>query len=432
MKVRDLFVQSVRAYFGYDVDVLTRQQLLQFCKDTGCTYPNWFAVKKYRAPGTVGYGGGYSISVMQQDMVRGKRSPIGDTSNPPVPTPDHNVVSSGDWENTAVPVPTEIGNVIDTALNVPPPPIVPAPVMEEVYTTDLRIPKVDDTFVPFGYAGKLTTILKSRQFFPVFISGMSGNGKTFITEQICAKLKRELITVSITIETNENDLLGGFGLVNGETVWNDGPVVEAMERGAVLLLDEVDLASHKIMCLQSVLNGDGVYLKKCKRKVLPAEGFTVVAAANTKGKGKTQGTYVGTNILNDAFLERFIALFEQDYPSYGLERKILNANLNQLNDTYTPDEVVENKAFVNILVEWASQIRRTFKTGDITEVISTRRLVHIIKYYALFGDKLDAVVEGTNRFSDASKESFTDLYLGLDTDPSTVPADINGTTNINV
>ena len=284
----------------------------------------------------------------------------------------------------------------------------------EISSKENYVPDGDDTFVPFGYYEKMKKIIQSRVFLPVFISGLSGNGKTFISEMIAAEESREFINVPITIETTEDDLLGGFRLVNGETVWSNGPVVEAMERGAILLLDEVDLASHKIMCLQSVIDGKGVYLKKINKYVKPEPGFQVVATANTKGKGKWKGQFVGTNVLNEAFLERFAVLFEQDYPPATVERKILAANLSK----YGGDpKDAESKDFIALLVEWSNQIREQFDEGNITEVISTRRLVHIIKYYSIFGDKLDSVKEGTNRFSEDNKEAFTELYAGMDGDP---------------
>ena len=151
------------------------------------------------------------------------------------------------------------------------------------------VPSKDDNYVPFGNFTDVKKIIQSGIFYPTFITGLSGNGKTFSVEQACAALNRELIRVNITIETDEDDLIGGFRLVDGNTVWHNGPVVEALERGAVLLLDEVDLASNKILCLQSILEGKGVFLKKTGRYVNPAPGFTVVATANTKGKGSDDG-----------------------------------------------------------------------------------------------------------------------------------------------
>ena len=209
-----------------------------------------------------------------------------------------------------------------------------APAVQPVVERNL-VPENDDTFVKFGSFTDVKKILQSKLFYPAFITGLSGNGKTFSVEQACAQLKRELIRVNITIETDEDDLIGGFRLVNGETVWHNGPVVEALERGAVLLLDEIDLASNKILCLQSILEGNGVFLKKIGRVVKPARGFNVIATANTKGKGSDDGRFIGTNVLNEAFLERFPVTFEQDYPSPAIESKILGRVASTLGVTDT-------------------------------------------------------------------------------------------------
>ena len=265
------------------------------------------------------------------------------------------------------------------------------------------VPLKDDNFVKFGNFTDLKKILASRSFYPTFITGLSGNGKTYSVEQACAQLNRELIRVNITIETDEDDLIGGFRLVDGSTVWHNGPVTEALERGAVLLLDEIDLASNKILCLQSILEGTGVFLKKIGKFVRPAKGFTVVATANTKGKGSEDGRFIGTNILNEAFLERFPITFEQAYPSVSIETKILN-------------KICDDKLFCKNLADWADIIRKTFFDGGIDEVISTRRLVHIIKAYKIFGKKEKAIAFCLNRFDDETKQSFQELYDKVDAD----------------
>jgi hypothetical protein len=270
------------------------------------------------------------------------------------------------------------------------------------------IPDKDDTFVKFGNFNDIKKIIASNLFYPAFITGLSGNGKTFCVEQVCAQLKRELIRVNITIETDEDDLIGGFRLVNGETVWHNGPVIEALERGAVLLLDEVDLASNKILCLQSILEGKGVFLKKIGRFVKPASGFTVVATANTKGKGSDDGRFIGTNVLNEAFLERFPVTFEQSYPAPATEQKILEG--------VSLDLGMEDRDFCKRLVDWADTIRKTFYDGGIEEIISTRRLVHIIRAYSIFQDKGKAIQVCINRFDDETKQSFLELYDKFDTD----------------
>ena len=263
------------------------------------------------------------------------------------------------------------------------------------------IPETDSSYVPFGNFNSVRKVISSRKFYPVFITGLSGNGKTMSVEQACSAAKRELIRVNITIETDEDDLIGGFRLVNGDTVWHNGPVLEALERGAVLLLDEIDLASNKILCLQSVLEGKGVFLKKIGRYVNPSNGFNVIATANTKGKGSDDGRFVGTNILNEAFLERFPITFEQEYPSATIETKILhNAGC--------------DKEFADNLVKWAGIIRKTFFDGGVDEVITTRRLVHIVQAFDIFGNRLDAITKCVNRFDDDTKQSFLDLYTKVD------------------
>ena len=288
--------------------------------------------------------------------------------------------------------------------------------MEQAYQAPAALPAVeqnlipdkDDTFVKFGNFNDIKRIIQSRLFYPTFITGLSGNGKTFSVEQACAQLKRELIRVNITIETDEDDLIGGFRLVNGETVWYNGPVIEALERGAILLLDEIDLASNKILCLQSVLEGKGVFLKKIGRFVKPAAGFNVFATANTKGKGSDDGRFIGTNVLNEAFLERFPVTFEQSYPAPATEQKILEG--------VALDLGVEDRDFCKRLVDWGDVIRKTFYDGGIEEIISTRRLVHIIRAYSIFQDKAKAIQVCVNRFDDETKQSFLELYDKVDVD----------------
>ena len=268
------------------------------------------------------------------------------------------------------------------------------------------IPDKDDTFVKFGNYSDVKAIIKASLFYPTFITGLSGNGKTFLVEQVCSQLKRELIRVNITIETDEDDLIGGFRLVGGETVWHNGPVVEALERGAVLLLDEVDLASNKILCLQSILEGKGVFLKKIGKYVKPTQGFNVIATANTKGKGSDDGRFVGTNVLNEAFLERFPVTFEQSYPIPSVEQKILEG--------ISLDLGLHDVVFCKRLVDWADIIRKTFYDGGIDEIISTRRLVHIIRAYSIFGNKSKSIQMCINRFDDETKQSFLELYDKVD------------------
>jgi hypothetical protein len=271
------------------------------------------------------------------------------------------------------------------------------------------IPDKDDTFVKFGNFNDIKKIIQSRLFYPTFITGLSGNGKTFSVEQACAQLKRELIRVNITIETDEDDLIGGFRLVNGETAWHNGPVIEALERGAILLLDEIDLASNKILCLQSILEGKGVFLKKIGRFIKPSPGFNVFATANTKGKGSDDGRFVGTNVLNEAFLERFCVTYEQPYPSTAVEVRILKGIADQL-------ELTEVDDFCKRLADWGDVIRKTFYDGGIDEIISTRRLVHIIRAYSIFGNKSKAIQVCINRFDEETKTAFLELYDKIDAD----------------
>ena len=268
------------------------------------------------------------------------------------------------------------------------------------------VPSAFDGFVAWGHCATIKKIVQSKMFYPVFITGLSGNGKTLMVEQIHAQLKKELIRVNITIETDEDDLLGGFRLVNGETKFVPGPVVEAMERGCTLLLDECDLGSNKLLALQPVLEGKGVYLKKVNKWITPKDGFNVIATANTKGKGSEDGRFIGTNILNEAFLERFAITIEQPYPSNTVEKKIVLGSMKKYGS------VDEN--FADNLVTWTDVIRKTFYDGGVDELISTRRLDHIAKAFAIFGDKMKSIELCVARFDDDTKESFMDLYTKID------------------
>jgi MoxR-like ATPase len=279
-------------------------------------------------------------------------------------------------------------------------------VESEGFTENL-VPEKDGLFVPFGNFKTVKQIIQSKMFYPIFITGLSGNGKTFSVEQACAQTKREVIRVNFTIETDEDDLIGGFRLVNGETKFFHGPVIKAMQKGAVLLLDEIDLGNPaKIMCLQSILEGKGYFIKKTGEYIKPSQGFTVVATANTKGKGSDDGRFIGTNILNEAFLERFPVTCEQEYPPVTTEKRILNSVFADLGETDTE--------FAEKLVDWADIIRKTFYDGGVDEVISTRRLVHIAKAYSIFKDRMVAIEMCTNRFDEDTKQSFKELYTKLD------------------
>ena len=358
--------------------VLTTENITETAEENGLAFPYWMTGSKglgditriskgnYRLPALNGGEGATMADVVETTAVVDKASEV--------------VVESKNSEST-----------MD---------------MSTYFNPAELIPKKDPLFVAHGHFSDLTKVIQSRKFYPVFETGESGTGKTYMTEQACAKLKREFIRVNITVETDEDDLLGHYALIDGNTVWQDGPVVIAMERGAVLLLDEIDLASNKVMCLQPILEGKGVYLKKVNRMVKPADGFTVVATANTKGKGSEDGRFVFTNILNEAFLERFPITMEVGYPSAQTEKKIVNKVLDSLG--------VSDTDFSEKLVNWANAIRKTFYDGGIDEVIATRRLVHISNAFAIFKDRMKAIEMCVNRFDEDTKTSFLDLYSKID------------------
>ena len=310
-----------------------------------------------------------------------------------------------------------------------PAPVVAEPVAQEAVMslvatnmeTQNLVPSPFEGFVPWGHFATIKKIVESKMFYPVFVTGLSGNGKTLMIEQIHAKLKKELIRVNITIETDEDDLLGGFRLINGETKFVPGPVIEAMERGCTLLLDECDLGSNKLLALQPVLEGKGVFLKKVNKWVTPKEGFNVMATANTKGKGSEDGRFIGTNILNEAFLERFAITIEQPYATTATEKRIVLGSMKKYGSV--------DEEFATNLVTWAEVIRKTFFEGGVDEVISTRRLDHIAKAFAIFDDKMKSIELCVNRFDDDTKESFMDLYTKIDAgvDPLAETESVNET-----
>ena len=359
------FLDAAAEQFPNQVE-FSKSTVKKICLTAGIPKPSWlFRNPQFKA----GYGT-YSIE-----------SVVPKNYSQPVPVQAVQTVET-------VPVPTStVGvNVLDENISV--------------------IPSIMDNYVPFGHFKDLKSILKSGIFFPVFITGLSGNGKTLMVEQICAKLKKELFRVNITIETDEDDLIGLNTLINGNIVFKEGPVLKAMRKGAVLLLDEVDLASNKIMCLQSILEGGGYLIKKTGEFVKPEEGFTVVATANTKGKGSEDGRFIGTNILNEAFLERFAICLEQEYPPVTTEKKIVKGDFAILG--------VSDDDFADKLVDWADVIRKSFYEGAVDEVISTRRLVHIAKAYSMFNDKLKSIEVCLARFDEDTKASFLDLYTKVD------------------
>jgi hypothetical protein len=370
---RNEFLDKIRFEFGA-IRSITRPQVLQICDKYGLDKPNWILNDVDRKIGRGIYSlpeNGAPITVARKAI-----KPFPDLAPKALVIPETAV---------AMVAPSVVSNNAELSL----------------------IPEKATGYVPFGHFADVRSIVKSKKFYPTYITGLSGNGKTMMVEQICATEKREMVRVNITIETDEDDLIGGFRLVNGETVWQDGPVITAMSRGALLLLDEVDLGSNKLMCLQPVLEGKAVYLKKTNRVVHPTAGFNVIATANTKGKGSDDGRFIGTNVMNEAFLERFSITMEQEYPAAKVESKILNNVLGASG--------IENTEFVDKLVTWADVIRKSFYEGALSEIISTRRLVHICEAYAIFNqNKVKAIELCLNRFDIDTKNAFMELYKKVD------------------
>jgi hypothetical protein len=367
---RNKFLTAVQAMFG-DVDTITRAEVKQVCAKKKLDYPNWLVNDTARRVGR----GVYSL----------KETPV----------------------ETTKPVSAPINSETAVAM------AVAAVQLNQAAAVDL-VPEKSKGYVPFGNFTDVRQIVKSGKFYPMYITGLSGNGKTMMIEQVCAQEKREMVRVNITIETDEDDLIGGFRLVDGRTVWQNGPVIVAMERGAVLLLDEVDLGSNKMMCLQPVLEGKPVYLKKINKVITPQAGFNIIATANTKGKGSDDGRFIGTNVMNEAFLERFSITMEQEYPPAKTEQKILNNVLGQ-------SGIVEPE-FTEKLVQWAEVIRKSFYEGAVSEIISTRRLVHICEAFAIFNQNREKAIQlCLNRFDVDTKNSFLDLYKKLDETINPIP-----------
>jgi cobaltochelatase CobS len=362
------WVESVREILG-DVKTIDRADINSVVKKTGMNFPYWQVQNNLKES-----RGNYFVPSLD-GKIDGKTivAPVAKRTTPAVEIPAIGMA------------PSAIG------------------VMDQ---QDSYVPEKFEGYVAWGNFNTVKDVIKSNIFYPMFITGLSGNGKTLMVKEVCAKLKREYVRANITVETDEDDLIGGFRLVNGETVWHDGPVVTAMKRGAVLLLDEIDLASNKIMALQPVLEGSSIYLKKIGKWVHPTEGFTVIATANTKGQGSDDGRFIGTNVLNEAFLERFPVTIEQSYPTAKMETKILDNELGK--------HGIEDAEFSTNLVKWADVIRKTFYEGGVDEIISTRRLVHIVGAFSIFKDKTKAIELTVNRFDDETKESFLDLYTKID------------------
>lgn len=278
--------------------------------------------------------------------------------------------------------------------------------VQSVTNDEVFVPDADPCYVPWGNSKDIESIIRSGIFYPTYVTGLSGNGKTFMVEQSCARLGREYVRVQVTPETDEDDLIGGFRLINGETVFSKGPVIKAMEAGAILLIDEIDRGSNKIMCLQGVLEGKPVLIKKTGQVVKPKEGFNIIATANTKGKGSEDGRFVAATIIDEAFLERFTITVEQPYPSVAIEKKILGKHMEKFGKVDT--------TFLDKLTQWAETIRKTFEDGGIEDIVSTRRLTHIVQSFSIFNDKMKAIQLCVNRFDEDTKEAFLDLYTKVD------------------
>jgi len=380
---RSTFMTAIKSMYG-DIEVISRPQVVAVAEKLGCKLPAWLT-----NDATVRVGRGmYSLKGQVSNLVIAKNE-------------KKKVIRAVKAATPAVLPSVPVANDAEM-------------VIANLTTTEVSlVPLKSKGYVPFGHYTDIRTIISSNKFYPVYITGLSGNGKTMMVEQVSAELGRECVRVNITIETDEDDLIGGFRLIDGRTVWQNGPVIVAMERGATLLLDEVDLGSNKLMCLQPILEGKPVYLKKINKVIHPAPGFNVIATANTKGKGSDDGRFIGTNVMNEAFLERFSITLEQEYPVAKVEEKILNNILTSSG--------LEDKEFVQKLVTWADVIRKSFYEEAVTEVISTRRLVHICEAYVIFNqDRKKAIQLCLNRFDVDTKTAFLDLYYKLDekTDPA--------------
>lgn len=383
---RNVFLDAVKSVLG-DIATIDRQQILNVCAKKKTPYPNWLTLDPNLRAGR----GMYSlvdVLVSGRPKVKNEKTVLA----PVMPTvPTTAAINSAEMAIAA------INLNIPSAVNL--------------------VPEKAKGYVPFGHFADVRTIIKSGRFYPMYITGLSGNGKTMMVEQVCSQESRECVRVNITIETDEDDLIGGFRLLDGKTVWQNGPVVVAMERGAVLLLDEVDLGSNKLMCLQPILEGKPIYLKKINKVITPMPGFTVVATANTKGKGSDDGRFIGTNVMNEAFLERFSITLEQEYPALSVEQKILTNVLASFN--------IEDTEFAEKLVSWADVVRKSFFEGAISEIISTRRLVHICEAYSIFKQNREKAIQlCLNRFDVDTKTAFMDLYKKLDETVSPIPVEV--------
>ena len=374
---RTEFVRVAREFLGDDRSNITRAEIQHIVAEYNLSWPSWVQKLKesrgvYYLPDLKGVYGGVDLTTRMNSDLR---------------------LNAEDSAKVFQVAADSVAQMAPSAIGVTEP--------QESY-----VPEKFEGYVPWGNFNTVKEVVKSGIFYPMFITGLSGNGKTLMVSEVCSRLKREYVRANITVETDEDDLIGGFRLLNGETVWHDGPVVTAMKRGALLLLDEIDLASNKIMCLQPILEGSSIYLKKIGKWVHPAPGFNVIATANTKGQGSDDGRFIGTHVMNESFLERFPVTIEQSYPTNKIEEKIL------VNELAKHDKV--EGEFVGNLVKWADVIRKTFYEGGVDEIISTRRLVHIVNAFSIFDDKLKAISMCISRFDTETKESFLDLYSKVD------------------
>lgn len=384
-KSREDFLKAVKDQYG-DLDIITRPQVLFITEKLGVKLPAWLVADTSRRAGR----GAYKLKVDENNPAPKFKAPKAPVSSIPVFQPD-----------------------------------VEAPA---THITDSWIPSKTPGYVPFGNFDDIKTIIASGKFFTTYITGLSGNGKTLMVEEICAELGREVIRANITRETDEDDLLGGFRLIDGHTVWQNGPAINAMERGAILLLDEVDLGDAKLLCLQPVMEGKPIFLKKINRLVVPKPGFNIIATANTKGRGSDDGRFIGTNVMNEAFLERFSVTFEQEYPDIKVEEKILN-NLLKLAGK-------ENKSFITRVVKWAATTRKSFAESAVSDLISTRRAVRIVEAYIIFENEDKAIDLCLARFDADTKTSFRELYnkfrdddVAAETKKATASPDLNNSSH---
>ena len=385
---RNVFLDAAKSVLG-DIATIDRQQILNVCAKKKTPYPNWLTLDPNLRAGR----GMYSLVNVRasgRPKIKNEKT-VKNVLAPVMPTVPTAAINSAEMAIAAI------------NLNIP--------------SAANLVPDKAKGYVPFGHFADVRTIIKSGRFYPMYITGLSGNGKTMMVEQVCSQESRECVRVNITIETDEDDLIGGFRLLDGKTVWQNGPVVVAMERGAVLLLDEVDLGSNKLMCLQPILEGKPIYLKKINKVITPMPGFTVVATANTKGKGSDDGRFIGTNVMNEAFLERFSITLEQEYPALSVEQKILTNVLASFN--------IEDTEFAEKLVTWADVVRKSFYEGAISEIISTRRLVHICEAYSIFKQNREKAIQlCLNRFDVDTKTAFMDLYKKLDETIAPIPVEV--------